>query len=115
MGQEIRHSLPDHVERNMEPGRTHNRNVHSQSSSGWEGVGQRWVAPNMRYSHPGRGGPNMEHGRTDHTDYTMLNYQSVSWGIENEGMRRHHDVSEVPIVGHGGHTTEPVSKNNREE
>jgi hypothetical protein len=43
------------------------------------GLTDNWVAPNMRYSHPGGGGPNMEH----------------------------HDVSEVPIVGHGGHTTEP--------
>jgi hypothetical protein len=65
MGDEIRQSLPDHVERNMQPQRMHNRNVHRQSSSGGEGVGQRWVPPDMRYSQSGGGGPNMEHGLTD--------------------------------------------------
>jgi len=64
MGPEIRHSFPDHGEPNMELGRTHNEEVHSQSPSGWEGGGQLWVGPDIRHSRPGRGVPNMETGRT---------------------------------------------------
>ena len=118
MGDKIRQSLPDHVERNMQPQRTHNRNVHSQSSSGGEGVGQRWVALDMRYSHPGGGGPNMEHGRTDNWVAPNMRYSPPPLPPPLPPLllpppnMEHHDVSEVPIVGRGGHTTEPVHTNN---
>ena len=102
MGDEIRQSLPDHIECNMQPQRTHNRNVHSQSSSGAEGVGERWVAPDMRYSHPGGGGPNMEHGRTDNWVAPNMRYSPPPLPPPLPPLllpppnMEHHDVSEVP-------------------
>jgi hypothetical protein len=109
MGDKIRHSLPDHVELNMEPQRTHNCNVHSQRSSGRERVGQRWAAPDMWYRNPGGGGPNMEHARPNNWLAHNMRYSHPGGGGPN---MEHHDDYEVPIVGHGGHTTEPVHTNN---
>jgi hypothetical protein len=59
----------------------------------------------MRYSHSGGGGPNMELGRTDNWVAPNMRYSHPGSGGPN---MEHHDVSEVPIVGHGKHTMEPV-------